>query len=422
MLLIFAIVAMLPVWFLCYCLNVKLRNKANPASIMVYIWSVMLLLAVSIGKKWGYYPMDASGIIIVSLFLFCIIFSVYLFSRKDSLGTKTYSTHVTMEWINVNDMVLYKVTLFLFALFIISQVIYFVRLNSYIPLLSLPANIWKWKNLILTGQFSESSPLYFPRDFSMLGTIISLCYIQNKGKKRSKVMLMILVIYSVLSFMNPRRDPILVKMIYILSPFIYVYRNRMKKIIVKCAPFLAVFAVLFFFTYNALTFGSGSIQRAIGSYTFGAFNSLQKAIDVGYSEESNIFWGNTFYFVYMFLKYLVPSLAPPNIVLESLGTDTTNVYTALIAPLIDANGSVFMFIVTMLLYAFYIGAVMAVSINIFSTKRDVPSFCFYSAVFACSIRTFYNPTFSWSDIVFAAVYAVILQMILKRNPKRVQVE
>ena len=91
--------------------------------------------------------------------------------------------------------------------------------------------------------------------------------------------------------------------------------------------------------------------------------------------------GNLFYFVYMILKYAFPMLAPPRIILSDLGPETGNVYTSIIAPLIDSNGNTFYF-VFLTIYAAYIGIVIAISMNLIHRRKNLLSYVFYCAVFA----------------------------------------
>ena len=200
-------------------------------------------------------------------------------------------------------------------------------------------------------------------------------------------------------------------MIYVIAPFLVLYKNK-GKIFKLILPLSIVFIALFSVLTEQLTFGERTVSDTIGLYTYGSYNSLQKAIDNGYPSNTSLFLGNTFYFVYMILKFISPSLTPPDIVLQSMGRDTKNVYTALIAPLIDANGNMFSFSLIVLLYGIYIGCVLAFFYKSYTkNKTKISSLILYCACYSCAIRSFYNPSFSLSDFVFALAYWGVAKII-----------
>ena len=268
---------------------------------------------------------------------------------------------------------------------------------------------------MLTGSFSESSILYLGRNLSIIGTILSLNLIINLGQKGKKaISILMALIYLALVFINPRRDPMIDKLAYFLCPLLFVYRNRMSKLIKYIVPLSAVFIFLFIYISDALTFGQRSIMELAGRYTYVPFNSLQKALDEGYPSNTNLIMGNTFYFVYMILKYAFPMLAPPTIILSALGPETGNVYTSIIAPLIDSNGNAFYFAFILTIYAAYIGIVIAISMNLIHRRRNLSSYVFYCAVFACAIRSYFNPTFSYAEVVGGILNAVVVSILFNR--------
>ena len=76
--LLVSLVFLLPEFLIVVLINNKTSNKLNPASVMFYIWSILLILATSLGNSWGYYPMKISGILTISLFLFVILIVFYV--------------------------------------------------------------------------------------------------------------------------------------------------------------------------------------------------------------------------------------------------------------------------------------------------------------------------------------------------------
>ncbi len=399
-LIIIALIMLLPCFFIVIAINQRTHSAWTPASCMFYVWSVLLILATGLGDSWGYYPMNITGIFLVSFFLDIILLVFFLGCSKNIV--------INYEVERSNT---FSLCVFLILLYFFSEILYFLRLNSYIPLQMLPFRIWEWKMLILSGAIQEDSILFIGKNLTIIGTIISYTFINVESKKKKVFLGTVLLIYIVLAFIYPRRDVTINKLVCLLVPFVFKYRNRMKKLIKLFLPIGVVFAVAFFYINNELTFGSGNIKHSIASYSFGAFNSLQKAIDVGYDSNSELPMGNTFYFIYMILKHIFPRLSPPGIVLESLGADTSNVYSALIAPVIDSEGSLILLVAITILYACWIGVCLVTAYNWYLKKQTVASMCFYSTIFSCVVRSFYNPTFSYSDILFGIIYSVILVLI-----------
>ncbi len=395
-----ALLMLLPGVFIVIAINHRTHNAWNPATVMFYIWSVLLILATGLGGSWGYYPMDISGIFLVSFFLDIILLVFLVGCNKD----------ITISY-EIEKCDTFTLCVFLILLYFFSEVMYFSKLHAYIPLQTLPFKVWEWKVLILSGTFQENSILFIGRNLAIIGTIVSYTFINAESKKRKFFLGAIILIYIVLTFIYPRRDIMINKLVHLLVPFIFKYRNQTKKLVRLILPLGAIFAVAFFYINDSLTFGSGDLKRSIASYSFGVFNSLQKAIDIGYTSNSDLVMGNTFYFVYMILKYIFPQLAPPGIVLETLGNDTSNVYSALIAPVIDSDGSFILLVSITIIYACWIGVCLAAAYNWYLKKQTVAAMCFYSTIFSCVIRSFYNPTFSYSDIVFGIFYSVILILI-----------
>lgn len=383
----------------------KINIRFNPYSVMVMIWAIMIILATIWGERSGLYPLGLSGIMIAVIFLMCIGIIIYLF------GLRPYYFSEVNEYQNVDDVLLKDekaikiLTIISVILWIVGNALYFVDLNRFIPLATLPTQIWRWKNLVLTGVINENSLRYLGRNLNIIGLIFALNFKKNKTKKG----FLLLLIYVLVSFIDTRKDPIIATLIYVLIPFLGRNSNRIIKILL---PLGAVFIAFSVFTMQELNFGTVNWERTIGIYTFGSFNSLQKALSVGMGSQNNLFMGNTFYFVYSILKYLIPALAPSGIMLESLGADSTNVYTALVPVVMDSTNW-FEFCVMFLVYSLYVGIIMTIAINLFNRKPSIQSYILYCCVFSCAVRTFYNPTFSYMDIIFALIYMILITMITR---------
>ena len=398
---------LLPGMLVVMTINRRTHNAWNPASVMFYIWSILLILATWLGGSWGYYPMNVSGIFIVSLFLDIILIVFFVGSNKD--------VNINYETKKCNT---YALCVFLILLYFLSEIMYFSTLHTYIPIQTLPFKVWEWKMLILSGNFNENSFLFIGRNIPLVGTIVSYTFINEKSKKRKFFLGTFIIIYLAMAFINPRRDVMINKLVCLLVPFIFKYRKETKKLAKLVLPIIAVFGIVFFYINDSLTFGTGDFKSSITLYSFGAFNSLQKAIDVGYPSNSNLVMANTFYFVYMVLKYIFPQLSPPGIVLETLGNDTSNVYSALIAPVIDSGGSTAALAFIVFIYACWIGICLVAAYNWYSKKQSVAALCFYSTIFSCVIRSFYNPTFSYSDIVFGMFYSIIIALVTQTTKEK----
>ena len=407
MILLFTIVMLMFPLFISQQVSRKVGIKYNPFSVMTYIWAIMLVAAVIFGEKCGLYAIDISGILVCSFFLSIIGLIVYVFAYRSYPNENGFYEIADTEKF---QQVIGFLTKLSFLLWIIGTSLYFIDLNRLIPLSTLPNQIWKWKNYVLTGVINENSIKYLGRNLNLIGLIFSLNY-KNKKTKKS---LLLVILYVLIAFIDTRKDPIISTLVYVLIPFL---GRENKKIIRIMLPLGTIFALFSIFTMQQLNFGSVNWLRTISIYSFGTFNSLQKALDVGMESGNNLFLGNTFYFVYSIIKYFIPSLAPSGIVLESLGPDTSNVYTAIIPVVMDSSNA-FEFIFFLFIYAFFIGIVMTTSINLYNRKPEIETYLLYSCVFSCAVRTFYNPTFSYLDLIFAIIYIVIIRLITRTKSKR----
>ena len=407
---VIAVLFSLPVLFLAYNVNTRTRYIFNPASLMAYIWLFFLFLAILVGPRSGFYPVNTEAILAVFIFLSTILIVFYFVFGKTTSIQKLNETEIDRHQ-------LMRLSTFLFLICIFSNVAYFAQVNRLIPITTLVNNLWAWKNYVLLGTINESGIIYIGRNLALIGAVLSINAFYNKTKTSK----LFLLIYILLAFLNPRRDPIIIKIIYVIAPFLVLYKNK-RKVFRLILPLSIAFVALFTVLTEQLTFGERTVSDTIGLYTYGSYNSLQKAIDNGYPSNTSLFLGNTFYFVYMVLKYISPSLTPPDIVLQSMGSDTTNVYTALIAPLIDANGNMFSFLLIILLYSFYIGCMLAFFYKSYiKNKTKISSLILYCACYSCVIRSFYNPSFSLSDFLFALVYWGIAKIIENSKVKTIRI-
>lgn len=399
---IITLIISLPVLFLSYVVFLQTKQRLNPASLLVYIWVILLLLAVSIGDDSGFYPMDVTGIFAVFTFLLVVLLVFYLTMRK----TSTIEVEPTV----IDQSYLMSVSVFLFFLCIFSNIMYLVQVSQYISIGSLLKNMWSWKHLVLTGVIKESGLLYIGRNLALTGAVLSINMYFNKGRLST----LMLIVFVILAFLNPRRDPIIIKLIYVIAPLLVLYKGNIKRILLLAIPVGILFFILSLTLTSQLSFGERTLGDTIGLYTYGSFNSLQKAIDFGYPQNTNLILGNTFYFIYMFLKYISPVFTPPEIILVSLGKDTTNVYTALIAPLIDANGSYFWFLFITILYGVFVGYVTGLFYKSYINHPNrVSSLILFCSCYSCIVRSFYNPSFSYSDYVFAVIYWMVFRLFEK---------
>ena len=400
----------LPVLFLAYIVNIRTRYRFNPASLMAYIWMLFLNIAILVGPRSGFYPVDIEVILAVCIFLSIILISFYFAFGKTTLIKESNENEIDKDQ-------LMRLSAFLLMFCVFSNIAYFAQVNRLIPITTLANNLWAWKNYVLIGKINESGIMYIGRNLALIGAVLSINTYYNKTKTSK----LLLLLYILLAFLNPRRDPIIIKMIYVIAPFLVLYKNK-GKIFKLILPLSIVFIALFSVLTEQLTFGERTVSDTIGLYTYGSYNSLQKAIDNGYPSNTSLFLGNTFYFVYMILKYISPSLTPPDIVLQSMGRDTTNVYTALIAPLIDANGNMFSFSLIVLLYGVYIGCVLAFFYKSYTkNKTKISSLILYCACYSCVIRSFYNPSFSLSDFLFALAYWGVAKIIENSKVSKIRI-
>lgn len=407
---IFAAIMLIVPLTLSWQINRKINIRFNPYSVMVIIWAIMIILATVLGDKIGLYPLEVSGIMISIIFLTFIGIIVYIFGVRSHYPLKA-TEYQDIDDVILNDDRLIKTLMIISTvLWIIGNIMYFFDLNRYIPLVALPSQLWRWKNLILTGVINENSLRYLGRNLNIIGLIFALNFKINKTKKG----FLLLLAYVLVSFIDVRKDTIIISLIYVLIPFV----GRKSKSIIKILfPLGAMFIVFFVFTIQELNFGTVNWERIIGIYTFGSFNSLQKALSVGMNSQNNLFMGNSFYFVYSILKYIIPSLAPSGITLETLGSDSTNVYTTLIPVVLDSDNW-FEFWSIFFIYSLYIGVIIVVSINYFNRKPSLQSYILYCSVFSCAVRTFYNPTFSYMDILFAFIYMMLISFIAHLGRRR----
>ena len=415
MLVLSTIVLSLETLFLSSYLSFKVKNKFNPVSVMSYIWILFLLLSEISGSKMNYYPVDYQVVLIVFLFLNVILLTSYFFVSPYT-DSQTIITKAVNNVFNVSDKGVYLLTIFCFVLYVTSQYFYFKNLSDFIPLNSIFYSIWRWKHLIITGELTGNSLLLIGRSVPAIGTIFAVNYLLNKNKKGKRIIsFLILFFYLLLTFIYPQRDYMADRFIYVLCPFVVYYRGKVKFFLQWLLPIFLAFIFVFAFIQASLSFSDIMSLESLGAYTFASFNSLQMVIDYGYASNTDLLLGNTFYFVYMILKYISPILKPPDIILEFFGGsyNSVNVYTSLIAPFIDSNGNMLLFCFIVIVYGLYIGVVFALSMNIMQKKNDLPALIFFSAAYACSIRSFMNPTFSYGEMLITACFALFINVFFR---------
>ena len=374
----------------------------NPVSIMVYLFGVLLLCATIFAKSVGFFEISAKCIFIVFIFLLIIeiVFLALVKKRKNASNA---------PWLIANSKILYLISIICFCVFLISTVLYYYTLNTYIPLATLLTRMWKWKNLVLTNAINERSTIYIGRNLPLFGMLFSVTFITNKNKRKS--MALILIVYIALSFLNPRREPIIKSIIYVSIPFIIAYRKKIGRLFVFAIPIIIIFTLVFSELSNQLSFGERSFGQSISLYTIGPFCALSKALETGYPSNTDLPYGNTLYFVYSILKYVSPSLTPPDITLISVDSNTTNVYTCLIAPLIDSGGYGFFMIFNVIFYAIYVGLIIAFVVAMYSKHRNISSLYLLCSCTSSVVRSFFNPTFSYTEFLQGLMIAVLLSFV-----------
>lgn len=395
----------------------RIRFLFSPSSIMVYLWLSLLLCAIVFGNAAGLYGVHLSVVFSVFFFL-VIILLISLVLEKASLYGKSNNSKPLFALTKTGKKRLFVISIVFFAAFCFSTFFYFYCLKRYgITLFNVFSNYREWKTLILSGDFNESQILFLGRNIDAFGTIFSINFIMSPKKShKRKISLLILIIYIALVLIYPRRDVFIAKLIYVGVPFLLICKFRIKKIIVPLGLTSILLLYLFSFISKSLSWGDFNFLRSLSSYTFGSFNSLQKAIDFGYEKNTDLLMGNTFYFVYMILKYINPSLKPPDIVLQFYsGDDSVNVYTSLIAPFIDSQGNILLFYLFIFAYAFYIGVIISLFFNIYRRLTNIISIIMLSTIYACVLRSFYNPVFSYADVLTSLIICFFLSLAFQET-------
>lgn len=408
MLILYTILVTIVSIFFSTIVSKKTKDLFNPYSIMVYIWGVFSFFAVIIGNQFGFYPMNFFGISFVYAFLITIgimtliilnIGSSYVKITDESLCLKYDKSRLS----NITDI------LFVFAL--IGNILYWNDINKLIPLKSIFENPWLLKNAIVNRQITNSWK-YLGRGFSLTGTFIVITLYSTKKKKYFGMLL----IYLALAFLNIQKDLILVKLIYIVVPFLLISRTDLKKRIKLLMPLFIIFIIIFNINYKFMTFGNGNFISGLGAYTFGSFHSLQYILDNGYPTNTNLLFGNTFYWVFSILKYINPIFTPPNIIMKFLSSNIVNVYTSLSVIVLDSNGEDFIMIMLMIVYGIYIGFLIGLSCLLINKKNiNIATVGFYTSIISCAVRSYMNPTFSFLEIYLVLFYAFILDFLLKKK-------
>lgn len=206
---------------------------------MIYLWIVLMVMSSIFGEHIGFYPLDVSCVFFAFLFLTVILFTANVVIVKKDHCIERQTDSIA----SIDEIVIYKVSVVFFLLYIGSNYFYFKNLGKYIPISNLLGNLWKWKNLVLTGTFSENSILYIGRNLGFIGLILSINFIKNKSSNkilRRMVSIVMLLTYIAITFLNPRRDPMIDKVIYVAVPFIYI-SQRNKKTLEDCCAYSILF-------------------------------------------------------------------------------------------------------------------------------------------------------------------------------------
>lgn len=396
--------------FLARIINKEMGDSLNPYSIMTYIWGPFIVCSSVFAEYVNFYEMKFSGVLFSYAFLLIIGINVLLVLKFFKSGRTERKA-----CFNFNKSILKKTAYIMFSLCIFGNILYWYDVNNVVSIGSIITNPWLLKNYVVNKIIDDNSIKYLGRNLALIGTVLTLLYLDTNKKKH----LIMLIIYIFLAFLNIRREPLLIKLIYIFVPVFILYRNKVDIILKRTFPFFIGFCFFFFITLDALTFGEADLTRSLYSYTAGAFNSLQAMIDSGYTEKSDLFLNYTFYWIYAFLKFIFPALGTPNIVLDTIGSNTTNIYTALSAVVIDANGDYFSMAMILMIYGIYVGALIGISSVMITRKVNFFTIIFYSAVISCVVRSYINPTFSFLDIHFALLYGFIMQAIFDYKNKKI---
>jgi hypothetical protein len=307
----------------------------------------------------------------------------------------------------------------LFIMFILGNLIFWYDVNSLIGINTVIQDAGYFKHIILSGQLQDNAIRYFGRNFTLTGAIITLAYYVSGQKKKY---LLMLIVFVLLSLINVRREPMILKLSSVLIVFFLVNRGKLSYKTIKQLVIVGLLFLVTFLITTSLLNPFGDMGRIMFSYTAGSFSSLQGILIDGYPTNTQLPLGYTLYFVYSILEYLSPNLTPPSIILSTISSRSTNVYTALAYVAIDSGGEVFLLMSLTLLYAIFVGVIYGVSIVLINKKINFFTISVYSTVVSLSIRSFMNPAFSHMDLPFALFYGILLNSVIsiRRKENRIK--
>ena len=401
---------------LVFTVNKFTKDFFNPYAIMCYIWITFIIGANLFDVYVGYYEMRISSIMLCYTFLLIIGLSYYvllkLFDRSKAINysrdLKDHSTYLNKEKI-------LKIANIFFVWFIATNILYWINVFKIISIGEILRNPGYFKYLVLNDIINDNSIIYLGRNFSIIGATLTLAYfLSNKSKKN----LFMLITYIILALVDIRREPMIIKLTGIMLIILLNSKKKIHKSIKQLLLIGSIFLIVFFTTTTMLN-PDGNMNRIIFSYTVGAFPSLQALID-NPPVLTNLPLAHTFYFVYAFLKFIDPRLTPPSVVLPTISTKSTNVYTALSYVVMDSRGNYLTMYLILIIYGIFVGTIFAVSTYMFNKKITFLSLSIYLTAGTLAIRSFMNPAFSHLDMIFSIFYGVILVAMFRidKQPKR----
>ena len=379
------------------------KQTVNIYTILSVIWVVFVSMAILTNRYLGDYPtIGLEAVFMADMFIITVGVIMILISKVETSNKnkKVQPTNI------LNYKALNTIVHLLFIVFILSNFLYFIRLNELIGLRNIVLNPYLWKSASLSENINENSILYIGRNIPILGSLLLIVFL----KKRKFYTFILVMIYYLVSLTNIRRDPVMIQLIYFILPFIINYGNSVTKIVKVLIPTISLFLVIFITTMDFLTFGSDLTAQTIASYTFGSFNSLQYALKNGYQNFSQIPLNYSFYWVYTITKFLFSNISVPNIILQSV-PNGGNVYTGLINIVIDSKGNLYTLLIVFVIYTFYVSIILYSSMRFLQNKLNLFSIAYYGAVLSASIRFYMNPTFSGTEIFFSLIIGIILQIL-----------
>jgi len=380
---------------------------------MIYIWLILLIINILFATKINYSPIKPDGTFYIIFGLFIITVTSYfliafLYNRKIKTGFKIKIYSLDKLENNEFKNNLASIALFAYLYGILAYIIYFYRLNSLINIKNITNNLWLWKYYELSGILTRSILLQLGMHSAIIIILLTLNYQFNK----TRVSIIYLITYLLFSLICPRRDPI----VDVFGAFIGIQSLYSKKrAILKIAIIYILIILMFIYIDYKINTKSELNLENLFNYTSGNFSAFQQILDQGVVFESRFKYQNTFYFIFSLLKFIDKDLTPPNVIKPQpiYGEyNIPNTYTAFGDPVYE--GGIF----GLLIYSIFVGFIMGF-ICFYKKYYNTPSsFILYGTLFSVSIRSFINNTFGWTQIYFAALVGILLDLlILKRKLK-----